>query len=188
MKKGFGVLVMVVAAVFVVSSCSKSQRTYTEMLKDERKAIQRLMDSLDIKVIDDYPTNGVFAENEFYKTETGLYINVIDSGNGNRAVLNQTSVLTRFEFDYISAVSKTYYTIDGFENTFFPLVFTYGGSLTSGDYYLSDYFSSGMVEPLQYVGDSSYVKLIIPFKIGSQTQQTGGDPIFCKKLRYIFEK
>lgn len=184
---------MIVAAVIVVSSCSESRRTYTEMLKDERKIIRKLIDSLDIKLLDKYPENGVFADNEFYELPSGLYINVIDSGNGNRAVANSTVILCRFEFDYFDGRTGSYNTIDGFNSLLDgepigPMIFVYGASSVSEKSYFSTLYGGGLVEPLSLVGDSSYVKLIVPFKIGGQGQHTNGDPIYYKKLRYIFEK
>ncbi|WP_085535820.1 DUF4827 family protein [Massilibacteroides vaginae] len=188
MKKGFSILMMIVAAVIVVSSCSESQRTYTEMLKDERKIIKKLIDSLDIKLLDDYPENGVFAENEFFQLPSGLYINVIDSGNGNRAVANQI-ISCRFEFDYFNGKSGTSETVNGFDNEYHPLEFKFGYSsvLEGSKSVFSGFYGQGIVEPLSFVGDSSYVKLIVPFKVGGQSQQTGGDPIYYKKLRYLFD-
>ena len=38
-----------------------------------------------------------FKENEFVKLDNDVYLNVIDSGNGNRAVLGTTKVFCRFE-------------------------------------------------------------------------------------------
>lgn len=188
MKKGFSILMMIVAAVLVVSSCSESQRTYTEMLKDERKIIRKLIDSLDIKLLDRYPENGVFADNEFFELPSGVYINVIDSGNGNRAVPGQI-ILSRFEFDHYSGRSGSIYrSSDGFDQYYYPLTFSYGASTAYDDDDLAYYYGQGLVEPLNIVGDSSYVKLIIPFKAGGRAQQQGGDPVYYKKLRYIFEK
>lgn len=193
MKKGFSVLMMIVAAVIVISSCSESRRTYTEMLKDERKIIRKLIDSLDIKLLDKYPEDGVFADNEFFQLPSGLYINVIDSGNGNRAVLNSTVILSRFEFDYFDGRTGSYYSVDGFDNLLGgepigPMMFVYGASMVEEKSYFSTLYGQGLIEPLSFVGDSSYVKLIVPFKVGGKSQQTNGDPIYYKKLRYIFEK
>jgi hypothetical protein len=189
MKKSFSILMMIVAAVLVVSSCGNGQRTLAEMQKDERKAIRKLMDSLDIKVLKEYPENGVFAENEFFQLPSGLYINVIDSGNGNRAIEGQI-ILCRFEFDYINGRTGTYSTIDGFDNQEYPLMFALGSPSAYGNADFTGLYGGGMVEPLNLVGDSSYVKLIVPFKVGvgGQAQQQGGDPVYYKKFRYIFEK
>ncbi|MDD2437559.1 MAG: DUF4827 family protein [Massilibacteroides sp.] len=186
MKKGFNIVLMILGVVLFVSSCGNSKRTYTEMLKDERKMIRKLMDRENIVLLDKYPENGVFKENEFFQLSSGLYISVIDSGNGNRAVSGSTNLLCRFEMEYMDVLNDTAYYVDGFANDLYPMMFTYGASSASGSFYT--YFGKGVVEPLQYIGDSAYVKLIVPFKIGGESQQSGGDPIYYKKLRYVFEK
>ena len=94
MKKGFCILMILCAALMVVS-CDKT-KSYTEHLKDERKAIDRLIDHEGFKILKHYPSDGVFKENEFVKLDNDVYLNVIDSGNGNRAVLGTTRVLCRF--------------------------------------------------------------------------------------------
>lgn len=94
MKRGFYILMILCAALMVVS-CDKT-KSYTEHLKDERKAIERLIDREGFKVLKNYPSDGVFKENEFVKLENDVYLNVIDSGNGNRAVLGQTKAFCRF--------------------------------------------------------------------------------------------
>lgn len=192
MKKGFNILMMMMGALLLVSACGKSNRTLVEMQKDERKAIRKLMDSLNIQVIKDYPADGKFAENEFLELKSGLYMNVIDSGNGTRAVLGSTKVFCRFEMDYIDVVNNRVAYVNGFDNMFQPMEFTY---ITYNiprdlieDRNLEGLFSQGIVEPLEYVGDNSYVKLIVPFKVGSLSQQRNGDPIYYKRLRYVFEK
>lgn len=41
MKTGFSILMMIAGLIFLMSACSKSQRTLAEMQKDERKAIDQ---------------------------------------------------------------------------------------------------------------------------------------------------
>ena len=95
MKRGFYIL-MIMCVALVVVSCDKT-KSYTEYLKAERKAIDRLIDNEGIRVLKNYPSDGVFKENEFVKLDNDVYLNVIDSGNGERAVLGTTKVLCRFE-------------------------------------------------------------------------------------------
>lgn len=188
MKRGFYLLLMLLGAVILISSCGNSTRTYAEKLKDERKRINKLIDSLDFVILDSYPKDGVFKENEFVHLKSGLYLNVVDSGNGNRAVAGQTYILCRFEYDFMNVLKNTTMTIDGFRAPYQPLSFTYGVNVVSEKNYEEIYyvFGLGLVEPLQYVGDGAVVKLIVPFKIGGDLQTQGGDPIYYKKLKYTF--
>lgn len=159
------------------------------MLKAEKKAIERLMDSNGFVVLSDYPKDGVFKENEFYKLSNGVYLNVIDSGNGNHAVSGSTQVVCRFKARLFLSDTTV---IDGFSSSQFPVTFKYGNNQPIQDESsfsnLNDFVSEGLASGLQYAGDSSLVKLIVPFKVSSSTFMKTGDPIFFEKVRYIFEK
>jgi len=180
---------MAVAAIMMIASCGKSARTYTQMLNDEKKAIGRLIDREGIEVLKSFPENGVFGENQFFQLSNGVYINIIDSGNGNRAIPGSTIVLARLEVEYWDVLNDTSYTYNGFSSNFYPLRFTYGSNLLAPvPQIFGDLYSDGIVTGLSYVGDSSLIKAIIPFKIGSQVQKTNGDPLYISRLRYIFEK
>ena len=179
---------MMLCMVSFIISCDKTT-SYTDMLKAEKKAIERLMDSEGFVVLSDYPENGVFKENEFYKLDNGVYLNVIDSGNGNHAVEGKTQVICRFKARiFLSDTAE----IDGFSSSQFPVTFKYGVNQPIQDESsfsnLDDFVSEGLASGLKYAGDSSYVKLIVPFKVSSSTFMSTGDPIFYERVRYIFEK
>ena len=97
MKKGF-YFVLILCAACLMGSCSKT-KSYTDMLNDEKKAISRLIDSLDIEVLKDFPDDSIFAENQFVKLDNGVYMNIIDRGEG-RATLYSTKVMYRCEAYY----------------------------------------------------------------------------------------
>ncbi|SEF40910.1 MULTISPECIES: DUF4827 family protein [Parabacteroides] len=185
MKKGFNFLLIVCAALVAIS-CSKT-KTYTDMLKAEKKAINRLIDEEGIEVLDDYPEDGVFKPNQFVKLDNDVYLNVIDSGNGQRAVLGQTQVLCRFIAKPLLGDTSSFNTLS--ESNTFPVEFTYGINQPKTSYY-ADFVGEGLASGLAYVGDSSYVKLIVPFKRFTQQTyfNTNGIPVYFKKVRYIFEK
>jgi hypothetical protein len=155
------------------------------MLKAEKKAIDRLIDEEGFEILKNYPANGVFGEKQFVLLSSGLYLNVVDSGNGNRAVYG-TSILLRASGKGLLDT----FSFNGFDPMnmaiSWPMQFKYG-RYNSND--ASGYlFSEGLMGGLEYVGDSSVVKLIVPFKIGSSDQTTNGYPIYYDKVRYIFEK
>ena len=85
MKRGFYILLIMCAAIMVVS-CDKT-KSYTDMLKAQEKAIDRLRADSGLVFLEEFPTDSIFKENEFVKLDNDVYLNVIDSGNGNRAVL-----------------------------------------------------------------------------------------------------
>ena len=52
MKKGFNILLILCAALVAIS-CSKT-KSYTDMLKDEKKAIERFIDDKGLEILDDF--------------------------------------------------------------------------------------------------------------------------------------
>ena len=185
MKKCFDIL-MVVGAIMLVMSCSNT-RTLTDMLDDEKKAINKLINRDELVILKSYPEDGVFKENEFFRLRNGVYLNVVDSGNGKRAELGSTIISSRFEGEYIYALRDSISFIEGFGNHVYPVRFVYGQLTPIETTTYSNYLSEGLQVGLNHVGDSSQVKLIIPFQVGSSTQQKNGDPLYLTKVTYIFE-
>ena len=97
---------LMMTAVLLITSCDKTQ-SYADMLKAEEKAIERLMDEEDIVVLKEYPADGVFKENEFYQMDNDVYINVIDSGNGNRIGTKRQNVNVRMSIVVLWCVSSS---------------------------------------------------------------------------------
>ena len=156
------------------------------------------MDSEGIVVLDEYPADGVFKENEFVKLDNDVYLNVIDSGNGKRISEGvRQNVICRFEARIFMSDTVT---IDGFGSEYLPVTMTvtpyyeYGmiqaaevqdGSASSG---LEAYVSEGLASGFYHVGDSAIVKLIVPFKVSSQMLRQMYEPVYFTRVRYIFEK
>lgn len=191
MKRGFYIL-MILCAALMVMSCNKT-KSYTERLKDERKAIDRLIDNEGIKVRRDYPADGVFKENEYVKLDNDVYMNVVDSGNGERATLGRRiycrfiahGVLDKDSTLFVDNLSSEYNGIWGF-----PTEFIFGSVLASSDFqnYAPDFFvGEGLVTPLQHVGNGAIVKMIVPFKRMGTTFQSSYSPIYFSKVRYTFQ-
>lgn len=201
MKKGFNILLIVCAALLTLS-CNKT-KSYTDMLNDEKKAIDRLIDREGIEVLKHYPEDGVFKENQFVKLENGVYMNVIDSGTGQRAVLNKTKVFYRciafypLDSTYLLRANSlgliTPYWLYGNRDTYRSVNYgpnsngTSPYSFTYGDYN-SEYISEGLIAPLEYVGHNAKVKLIVPFKRGLSIDNGNGQPIYYEILHYKFEE
>lgn len=93
MKKGFNILLILCAALVAIS-CSKT-KSYTDMLKDEKKAINRLIDENDFEILKDFPEDSVFKENQFVLLDNGVYLNIIDKGSDQRAIQGKTKILYR---------------------------------------------------------------------------------------------
>jgi hypothetical protein len=182
-------------------SCNDDYPTFAELKSAEKKDINRIIAEKGIKVIKEYPANGVFGENEFVELNSGVYLHVIDSGNGNRAKFTTTTVLVRFDVEYHDMASDSIEKVSFFENHFSPFEFKYGYAYSvrsahqSGDAY-TYFFSTALESVLSYVGDSSEVKLLVPgyseinnYEGGSIYQtasQTKYIPIYYDRVQYIY--
>ncbi|MCD7849161.1 DUF4827 family protein [uncultured Parabacteroides sp.] len=193
MKRGFYILLIMCAAIMVVS-CDKT-KSYTDMLKAQQKAIDRLEKDSGLVILDEFPKDSIFKENEFVKLDDGVYLNIIEKGNSERAALGKTDVQVRFMatmfMENSSLGTGTVDLLGPHSNGTHPVEFKYG-YYSEGlySYYYNIFISPGLAAGLPYVGDSAYVKLIVPFKqMGTLGDfQRTGTPVYFEKVRYIFKK
>ena len=66
------------------------------MLKAQEKAIDRLRADSGLVFLEEFPTDSIFKENEFVELDNGVYLNIVNKGNSERAVLGQTAIRSRF--------------------------------------------------------------------------------------------
>ena len=194
MKKSFYILLIMCAAMVVVS-CDKT-KSYTDMLKAQKKAIERLQADSGLVFLDDFPADSVFKENEFVELDNGAYLNIVYKGNNERAVLGQTAIRSRFTatmfMESSSMGTGTADFLGPHSNGSHPVEFRYGyyTSLNPDIYYpyADQFICEGLGAGLPYVGDSAIVKLIVPFKLMSGDFQSSGTPVFFEKVKYTFIK
>jgi len=187
-KKTLGIvpLVVIFCSMF---SCNQS-KSLQELLQEESKAIDRFITSNDLVILRNYPSDGVFKANEYFKTVDGLFFNVVDSGNGNRVqLLNDVSI--RFDYSlYLKDIAQGDSTVFVPPSENLPYSFVYGISQTySSSYYYSSYgyyspLCQAWIIPLSYVGEGAIVNMIIPSSIGSYMDNMNVSPVFYKNLRY----
>ena len=180
MKKWVSGIISLVVISCISFSCSQ-KKSLQELLQDERKAIDRFFKMNDLKILDDYPVDGVFKENQYFKTPEGLFFQVVDSGNGKRVQLLD-DVTVRFEyFQYIKDVVHGDDTEQPPINLYEPFSFVYGIPQT---YTAAYYQSQAWVIPLLFVGEGAVVNLIIPSSLGASSDREYISPVFFKNLRY----
>lgn len=202
MKKGFSILLIMCAALLAVS-CGKG-RSYTDMLKAENKAIDRLITKNGFEILKEFPADTVFKENQFVKLENGVYLNIIDRGTAQRAVSGETNILYRcivsYPMDSAYVYQNSVYLINAYKTKDGRSV-NYGPNSNGTDpyemlyqdpdlyYSISGNFASeGLMTPLKYVGDGAKVKLIVPFKRGISNDNNNGEPAYYEILQYTFEE
>jgi len=181
--------ILFVTIIMLLAACSKGV-SYAERVETEKKRIKQFLSEQNIEVLNSYPSNGVFKTNQYYLDETGVYINVVDSGNGKRAVaydkvyyrFSETMQLPTSDNDTI----KLWETNPGLQ----PLEFVYKvtSSYTETNPYATGptyaYLSEGVTVPLKYVGEDAIVNILVPFKVGSAYQSSYYSTIYYKRLRY----
>ena len=185
MKRTVILLLSVITIGFFFIAC-ENQKTAQEYIREEKKAIERFIDKRGIVVLKNYPENHKFGANEYYKTNEGLYIQVVDSGNGVRVKPHISEVQVRF--DYMWDV-KSYVTgrQDSLvpPSSILPMGFRYGQPGTYGkpDVY-SNFSCDGWAIPLHYVYETAVVNLIVPSSLGASNDNQLYIARFYKNLIY----
>ena len=205
MRSKIGVMMIIFGITFgiVFGSCGKKVKSFKQWKKEEQEAIEALIAREGFEILYTYPADGVFGEKQFVKLDNECYLNVIDSGNGNRAVSNRTIVLMRCSSVGMTERDTFSYTI--FPNGHEPLEFTYGRMIEAKYRVSQNTFSSGYLflspgieSALEYVGENAIVRMIIPFDngqdskypagIGSAYQDNERIPMYLDRVRFVFDK
>lgn len=197
MKRGLNSL-LIAGVVLLTLACNKT-KSYTDMLKDQEKAIERVIDHEGLRIMDKIPADSVFGEKDFVLLENGVYMNIVDWGTTEKAEVGRTKVLYRcdvvYPMDSVYITKSNSYSMNSpyyiylttgyvssnygpHSNGTSPYPFIYGNYDT--------YVSEGLMTPLEYVGNGAKVKLIVPFKRGLANDQKNGQPIYYQILQYTF--
>ena len=165
-------IILLLIGLMIASSACNNQKSPQELLKEENKAIDRFINKNGFIILSEYPKDKIFKEKEFFHDATGLYIHVIDSGNGTRAKVNQT-ILGRY-FGMVRFKNDTSMYVSQYQ----PDEFVYGrGTFTKEACAAWEY-------ALQYVGDESEVSLIIPSKLGTYSNKMNYYPVYIESLKF----
>jgi hypothetical protein len=165
----------------IFSSCSQ-QKSLQELLREEKKAIERFISANDFVILDEYPKNGVFGEKEYFKTNEGLYFHVVDSGNSNR-IKPLNDVTIRFEYMHdVRDAARGDTTTRIAPSLLYPFSFTYGIQATYSPQ--GSPVCTGWIIPLSFVGEDAIIDLIIPSSLGSSSDNSNIIPEFYKNLHY----
>ena len=201
MKKSSVLWVVLMGWLMAFQSCDDS-KTYAEMKEDEREAIRRYIELNDIKVItekefQEQDSTTDLTRNEYVLfEESGVYMQVLDRGNGELLEDGRHEVLARFwemmineegELDTIATNNYNDFpdefklTKDG--NSYSASFSTEGG----GEMYSnhgSAYVPSGWLLPFNYlkvgreISARSKFKLIVPHSEGTSTASQQVIPCF----------
>lgn len=199
MKKIFFLLVAILSAGFLITSCDNS-KTYAEMLEEERDAIEKYVKEHNIKTISleqfekDTVTN--VANNEYVGFSNGIYMQVVNRGDGEKFKSGNILLVRFLEYDIMGGDTTVVSNVDNPYSSYlsaYPDAFryefnahsAYGKFVTSGGMIAFNMVNtygetvpSGWLLPLQYLKDGAHIKLIVPSKMGHSTAQQYVYPYF----------
>jgi len=197
--------IILVGIISCISFSCKEGKSLQELLQEEIKAIDKFITMNNLVILKEYPKNGVFGEKEYFRTNEGLFFQVVDSGNGTKIKLAD-DVSVRYDYyQLIKDVAQgdaTEYNFPCFySNTVYynygcnaycaslcthssdqPYSFVFGLSQTYSPSYSP--VCQAWVIPLSYVGEEAVLNLIIPSSLGSSDNNQSVIPVFYKNLRY----
>ena len=201
MKKFF-ILLMMVAGLGMLSQSCNNGKTYAELKEEERDAIKRFIELNDIKVIDedqfaDQDSTTSVTNNEFVLfEETGVYMQVVERGNGEMLEDGRHEILVRYVEEQIvedgttdtlslNTIANLYAHPDEFiltkqDNS---LSASFGANGAMYEAHGSAYVPAGWLLPLNYLkvgretSGRSKIKLILPHSQGTST--ASGQVIPC---------
>ncbi|MDR0542180.1 MAG: DUF4827 domain-containing protein [Dysgonamonadaceae bacterium] len=183
MRKTVAFILSVILLGLINLSCDNS-KSMQEYIREEKKSIERYISAKGIVVLDEYPKDSLFGENQYFKTSEGLYMHVVDRGNPARRVESYNEVLVRFDYfvyvkSYVSGATDSIVL----NYLYLPIAFRYGipGSYSNDPAGLA---CNGFAIPLSYVGEGAVVDLIIPSELGNATDNSSFAPVFYKNLKY----
>ena len=193
---------MVFGLGLAFQSCNNG-KTYAEMKEDEREAIQRFIELNNIKVIDedqfieqDSMTN--VAANEYVLfVESGVYMQVVERGNGEMLEDGRHEILARYmEQQIVEDGTTDTLSLNTIQNLYphpDEFILTKSGNSLSASFsnngamystHSSAYVPSGWLLPLNYlkvgreISGRSKVKLILPHSEGTATASSQVFPCY----------
>ncbi len=172
-------LFLFISVFFVASmffACDKT-KTAQELLKEEKKAIDRFISQSGFST-SDKDTAIMYEKDGYFKTKEGLYIHVIDSGNGDKAKYNR-EILVRFKDAMYFKNDTTTFSNMASAN---PQIFYYGNT-----YSYSGLACDGWALALSYVRENAEVSLIVPSGLQAYSDQSSYSPLYYGYLKYRFK-
>lgn len=187
-KKRIDLLVLFCCLIFLFGSCEAEKTTYQDVRDKEQAIIDKFIDEKGLVVLKEYPKDSIFGKNEYVLLDNGVYLHVIDPGDGECPA----------EGTKIQSVAKGLFlgreedevSFNGFqaedEWAKWPLRFKY--SETPQAYYDENFLCEGYASVMEYVGDNSSVSMIVPFTHGSIYQLSSYLPIYYEVVDFTFVK
>jgi len=170
---------MGIMGLWVFSSCSNS-KTYAEKLEDQEKAVESFIAQKGFTILYEMPKDTLTKENEFVKFSNELYLHIYKRGNLSlRPKKKETEICLRYK-ECLNLLN----TAD--TSSYYGNWYTAHSSGSEFVYGLCD--REGWDYPLQFLGDTAEVALIVPSSMGTSTQQNDVTPYYYGRVKYTFVK
>lgn len=158
--KNYSKLILFLLLVFFSFACS-DEKTLSELRQEEREAIAKYIKDNNIDVIKEFPANGVFAENQYFLSSTGLYIHISETGTGGTPQAGDVILVRFYEFNLKGDTTTHAVDVD-------DLTDAYSFKYANGE------SSQAFNEAASYLQHNAKAKLIVPSSIGfsASAQQT----------------
>jgi len=184
--KLFNSIVLILVSLLTLTTSCNNKKTYADYLKDEKKAIDLFIAKNNLEILKDFPANGKFNSNDFYKDPyTGVYFNIIEYGDTAIKPLWREEIYIRFKgLHYFATDDTIRYT--NYQSTY-PEKLEYYGPVNSTTASAYSSLNTGWAVPLSFIGHRGKVKLIVPFESGSSYDQSQYTPTYYEQVEYRFE-
>lgn len=181
------VIPAVIAVLLILFASCKDQKTYADRLKDESRAIDRFISQHNITVLERFPADSIFRDNQFYKdATTGVYYHIADYGENARKATLGEEIYIRFKglSYFMTNDSTTFSNLDPNLSPF-PQTVVFRGSVNPST---SGYYATpGWAVPIPIIGHNAIVKMIVPFEMGSSYDRQQYQPTYYDHMEYRFE-
>ncbi len=177
---------VITAVLFILLASCKDQKTYADRLKDEARAIDRFIAQNDIDILERFPSNNTFGDNQFYRdATTGVYYNIVDYGDTTQRISLGEEIYVRFQgLNYFMTEDTTSFSNLDPNLSPFPQTLIFRGAVnpTTSAYY----DTPGWIVPVPLIGHKAVVKLIVPFDFGSSYDRSQYQPTYYNRVEYRF--
>lgn len=182
------VISTIIALLLIFLASCKDQKTYADRLKDESRAIDRFIAQNKITVLESFPKDSIFKDNQFYKDkETGVYYQVVDYGNKEEKAKLGDEIYIRYkELHYFMTNDTIFFNNNDPDLSPFPQTLVYRGAVNTSTSSL--YGTPGWIVPVPYIGHKGVVRMIIPFVMGSSYDQSQYQPTYYDHVEYRFDR
>ncbi|MGL4229605.1 MAG: DUF4827 family protein [Tannerellaceae bacterium] len=191
MRKILSVLKVVLYMLFLVS-CDKSDIvTFDDLIREDKLFLEQYMKENQFVVLNEFPADGIFQENEYVLLNNGVYLHVVDYGDSkNTAVGTKVSTVAKGKFLTLKDGSEK--SFNGFEPETdwmeWPINFEYKERrFPTESFYVDEYIvNEGYMSVLKYVGNNSTVKMIIPLALGTNFQINNQTSVSFDKVTFSY--